>query len=441
MAIWRGVVKEEVRRAAQRIVLDVAERLRTPRNAEEIARRTNQQSSPEIQRQWMPFSTSFGNAGLALLFGQLDRCFPDQGWDRVAHDHLAVAARSLETFPVALPAGIFGGVAGLCFATSYLSRNGERYQHLSRTLDDLLLQETSASTHLPDPPLAGARFRDYDLIVGPSGVAGYLLLQRARTEVAPVLDAILDRLVYLSEWQDSHLRFFILPHMLPTEHHREQFPHGCTDCGLAHGVPGPLAVLSLARIHGVERPGLDIAIRRLAEWVACQRLTDTWGISWPAAVPPSDAGESPNKRISRDAWCYGGPGVARALWSAGNALDDMALQDLALQTIHAVRSRPIWARKIDSPIFCHGVAGLLQVVVRFANDTGDSFFDEMAAELVSQILNLYEPHSAAGFRDIEAYERRVDNPGLLEGAAGIALALLAATTDVEPAWDRLFLLS
>ena len=32
-------------------------------------------------------------------------------------------------------------------------------------------------------------------------------------------------------------------------------------------------------------------------------------------------------------------------------------------------------------------------------------------------------------------------PGLLTGAAGVALALLAAATPVEPAWDRLLLAS
>jgi len=32
-------------------------------------------------------------------------------------------------------------------------------------------------------------------------------------------------------------------------------------------------------------------------------------------------------------------------------------------------------------------------------------------------------------------------PGILEGAAGIALALLAATTPIEPEWDRMLLLS
>jgi hypothetical protein len=31
--------------------------------------------------------------------------------------------------------------------------------------------------------------------------------------------------------------------------------------------------------------------------------------------------------------------------------------------------------------------------------------------------------------------------GLLEGAAGIALVLAAATTSLEPVWDRMFLVS
>lgn len=30
--------------------------------------------------------------------------------------------------------------------------------------------------------------------------------------------------------------------------------------------------------------------------------------------------------------------------------------------------------------------------------------------------------------------------GLLDGAAGVALVLLAVATDVDPSWDRLFLL-
>jgi hypothetical protein len=37
--------------------------------------------------------------------------------------------------------------------------------------------------------------------------------------------------------------------------------------------------------------------------------------------------------------------------------------------------------------------------------------------------------------------RREAAPGLLFGASGVGLALLAASTEIEPSWDRLFLMS
>ena len=44
-------------------------------------------------------------------------------------------------------------------------------------------------------------------------------------------------------------------------------------------------------------------------------------------------------------------------------------------------------------------------------------------------------------RDLEPDGRLVDCVGLIDGAAGVALVLLAASSPVEPAWDRVFLLS
>jgi lantibiotic biosynthesis protein len=109
--------------------------------------------------------------------------------------------------------------------------------------------------------------------------------------------------------------------------------------------------------------------------------------------------------------------------------------------MEAVYRRPIAARQIDSPTFCHGVAGLLQITLRFANDTALPVFTGAAADLIEQLLSAYEPDSVLGYRNWEPSGMRVDHPGLLDGAPGVLLALLAASTDVEPLWDRAFLLS
>ena len=47
----------------------------------------------------------------------------------------------------------------------------------------------------------------------------------------------------------------------------------------------------------------------------------------------------------------------------------------------------------------------------------------------------------SGYRDLKPAGQRIDNPGLLEGSAGVALVLLATATSEEPVWDRILMLS
>jgi hypothetical protein len=79
--------------------------------------------------------------------------------------------------------------------------------------------------------------------------------------------------------------------------------------------------------------------------------------------------------------------------------------------------------------------------MRFASDTGLQEFVEDADWTLEHLLSMFEENSAFGFRDHDHIEGLVDRAGLLEGAAGVALVLLSATSTQEPDWDRIFLLS
>jgi hypothetical protein len=83
----------------------------------------------------------------------------------------------------------------------------------------------------------------------------------------------------------------------------------------------------------------------------------------------------------------------------------------------------------------------LAVALRFANDTGADVFIDGARALVEQLIGSYRPESLLGFRNLEFAGHEVDQPGLLDGAAGVAIVLLAAATSIEPTWNRAFLLS
>jgi hypothetical protein len=261
---------------------------------------------------------------------------------------------------------------------------------------------------------------------------------------------VLHALIALTQEQDGLPRWHTPAHLLMDQKLRSQFPNGNLNCGLAHGIPGPLATLALALSAGIEVDGQAEAVDRLARWLVTHRADDPWGINWPTVialpVPGDETDDVPRKASlmegpSRAAWCYGTPGVARALWLAGHALHAAEYCDLAVSAMEAVYRKPIYARMIDSPLFCHGVAGLLHVTLRFAHDTGLPLFAEAAQVLTAQLLSQYEPDSLVGYRRLEPSGVKVDNPALLDGAGGVVLTLLAAATPVEPALDRLFLLA
>jgi hypothetical protein len=144
--------------------------------------------------------------------------------------------------------------------------------------------------------------------------------------------------------------------------------------------------------------------------------------------------------------------VAAALRLAGEALGDDGYRDLAVAALRAALARTDQGQGVASPTFCHGQAGLLAVTASFARATGDPEFARAvppgdpgfaraATAMAARLLDRFDPATPLGYRDLEAGGRAVDQPGLLTGAPGVALALLGATSPTEPAWGRLFLLA
>jgi lantibiotic modifying enzyme len=432
---WEVLLPDELAARAASLARDVAARLREPDRLATAASSAPRQGGRPAYAAWYPHELARGFAGLAVAWSYYESCFPDEDWGVIGHRHLEMAARAVEEQPH-LPAGLFSGLSGLGFAALSLSGEGRHYRGLLKAIDDVLLPRARALADRISGRESGCSVHDFDLISGLTGVGTYLLSRRAAARSA-TLRRVLTSLVHLARDRDPPA-WHTPPHLLQEEI-RQRYPRGNLNCGLAHGIPGPLALFALAELNGVHVEGTADSIDRIASWLADHRLDDAWGVNWPTAVPiePNGAGSGP----SRAAWCYGNPGIARSLWLAGQVRNRAAYRELAIAAMESVYRRPPSARRIDSPTFCHGVAGLLQITLRFAHDTGLPLFRDAAANLAEQLFAAHEPDSLLGYRTVEADGRTVDQVGLLDGAAGVALVLLAAASPMEPTWDRLFLLA
>lgn len=439
--LWQSFLSDSLSTSARNAALLIAEQMRDPEFVSETAILTSQRSI--YPPGWLATCLANGDAGVAMMYGYLGNCFPDQGWDTLAQAYLRRAAAATQHAQLAFP-GLFAGTAGMAAAISTLNNNGQRYRkildRLHTGLCTQVLQRNWQRTFVQREQ-NGVADSDYDVVSGASGVLAYLVSIEAPNDlVLSAVAALLRYLLWLAEPGQPYSleRWYVPPALLATDRHREQYPQGSFNCGLAHGIPGPLAALALTWLSGYRYPGLSEAIAYLSEWLLEHGLTDDWGINWPAAVP-FEASASPEKwrevEPTRGAWCYGSPGVTRSLALAGQALEDKHISQIALEAIEAVLRRPPEKLFLPSPTLCHGTAGLLQICLHFANESQSLLVKEHITLLTEHILDAFDPAATFSFYDRDE-EQPLDQPAWLTGSAGTAMTLLSAATTTFPIWDR-----
>ncbi len=86
---------------------------------------------------------------------------------------------------------------------------------------------------------------EYDVISGLSGAGRYFLSISENLEVLKRLKLILEYCISLVKpvqiMEETVLGWYIAPKNLFTNEDRRKYPKGSFNCGLAHGIVGPLA--------------------------------------------------------------------------------------------------------------------------------------------------------------------------------------------------------
>ncbi|MBB5998747.1 lanthionine synthetase C family protein [Streptomonospora salina] len=378
---------------------------------------------------WHAQSLSKGAAGVAVLHGLRAQAGLTSA-DRV-HDWLVAASR--EPVAAAGGAGLWYGAPALAFSLSHAAP--ERYPRhqtrLHRAVEQLLasrLEGARARLHSGLPPSSS----EFDLVRGATGVGAYLL---HRAPQSPELRAVLRYLVRLTaplpapESAEVALPGWWIRESL-SGHRANGVEDGHADLGMAHGVTGPLALLSHTMRAGVTVHGQAEAIDTIAAWLERWRRTGPAGPWWPEHLTfgelQTDVVDQAGPR--RPSWCYGTPGIARALQLAGLALGDRVRQEQAETAFHRCLSDPAQRAQLVDPAVCHGWAGVLATTWHAAADARFAPLADHLPRLQDTLLH-EATHGAAPL-----------GPGLIEGRAGIAATLHCLTTGAG-GWETCLLIA
>ncbi|MBO3682832.1 lanthionine synthetase C family protein [Streptomyces sp. NEAU-YJ-81] len=373
-----------------------------------------------------------GQAGTLLRRAVLARS--DSAWE-AAHR----TARVISTQPVtAHPdhASLYCGAPALAYAL-HTARH-PAYRSALETLDETVaglvsVKLTAARERMTTgrPP----RMREYDLINGLTGLGAYLLHRRTRPELLEYVLRYIVRLLLQPVTVDGRAAPGWWTSDSPNGRPDQAWPYGHGNFGLAHGVAGPVALLALC-----VRAGFRVPRQQQALVHAC-RLLEQWsssvpagGTAWPETITAErwHQGPAPSTTPGRPSWCYGTPGIARALQLAALACDRPSGRRHAEHALAACLTDSSQLDSLGDATVCHGWAGLALVVATTAADAAPG------SPLPGQVPLLRDRLAA----HVDQHPM-TDTAGLLTGSDGVLLTLhtLTPARPVAPTWTTCLLLN
>ncbi|MFI5617460.1 lanthionine synthetase C family protein [Streptomyces sp. NPDC051567] len=369
-------------------------------------------------------SLAKGPAGVALW--HIEQALTGTGGWEPVKAWLSAATRAEVT--AADSACLTYGAPALAFVLHAAGADGQdRYRTARDQLDvatTALAHRRVAAAHARIRGGEPAAFAEYDLLHGLTGIGVHLL---HHTPGDDALAAVLSYLVALTRplavdgetlpgWWCAH------------DPRRLHAPGGHANFGMAHGITGPFALLAQALRRGAVVDGQREAVATVTAWFDRWQQHDDHGLWWPETITRQEvvAGRPQVTGTGRPSWCYGTPGITRALQLAAIATADIGRQEAAENALAACLSDERQLAHLADAGLCHGTAGLFQTTWRAARDARTPILGAAARRLA----------------DTFAGQRAFEDTAFLEGAAGQALAQATALHDRAPAsrWDACLLI-
>jgi len=397
---WRPILTgDDAERAAQAI-RDIEVSLRALYETES---RSSVHGVPE-------FSLAFGAAGVALLFvtlASIRGCGSDTSTGEAVLSH-SIAGAEIHARSV----GLYHGLAGV----------GWVIQRALALSDEVDAEDPNASidealTAWLIHPIART---ECDVISGLVGVGVYSIGRPNQPAAKTCLQLILSNLAACAPpvgelWQG------LLAAGYARRYSHRNYQNAL---GLAHGVAGIASFLARAFVSGYDDSETEDLIRRSVTW-----LVDH--------TPASD--HSDRSIHGRLSWCWGDLGVALAILRVSQALSESDIENHALGLARSCAVvEPLDA--FPDACLCHGTAGTGHLFNRLYQSTGDEIFRLAAIKWLQRTLDMRRGKEGIGgysfVSDIDGDASRAPTPGFLRGASGVALALSAGISSLEPEWDQ-----
>lgn len=324
--------------------------------------------------------------------------------------------------------GSYKGIGNIAFSLSILNDKGMKLAQFQTYFDDLIEEYYESHISLyyekPTAPIL------YDTIYGLSGLLNYYLDNRKDQKCT--IEGLMKYLISLTGKNESGIINYFIMELPPYAiNGSESVPY--LDFGMAHGILGPLIVMSKAKNQGFYADGIDEAIQILFNLYQDYTVqAENKILKFPVQLGVKEYEEKTAKRLSFNCgWCYGNGSIVLGLMRSAQYCGSGDEYEYYKEALLNILYEPIEQQGLDEPIICHGYASVLMLQMSAYFQTNDIRFLETLDKNVYIALKCHEEYWGKT-------EYRTEY-SMLEGANGVMLALLK-TMGVEIVSNRLLLL-
>lgn len=325
-----------------------------------------------------------------------------------------------------LPVTLYSGISGAALAAYIIDEAkgqleaNERYDEVQKVLVKVLSNNPASM--------------NFDHISGIVGVGAYCHAVSTLPWAKDVLNMAIQCLSERALWDANGCYWQTAVEWLPYERIAEKRP--VINLGLAHGVPGVIALLASAERDGFLESEDRILLTAASGWLVSQLASIDGRLTVSSMADDSHE--------ARTAWCYGSPGVAYTLALAGSALKDNKLIQVAYQLLYdGVVGRSLESLGLSELTLCHGYSGVAHMIKRTMT------IMEKEGKSCSYLYKIMDSLYLKSLEDLErtlfeteSSNNKGKNPkyfDILEGASGVTLALLEVDAVRPRPWEALLL--
>lgn len=337
--------------------------------------------------------------------------------------------------------GFYNGLAEIDMAVHYINKKTGAYSNFSKILHNKFINNAYNYLNFCMSNFENLQVTHYDLVYGLSGIGESVLCRDELTDQDyNLLKDISMYLVILSSekiiYEKVNIpRFHIKSKNQIRDDEKEDFPQGNLNFGLAHGMLAPMIFMAKSKERGITIHKQTESIYRLYEQYEFFKSSIDGISHWPTQLSTEDydVGKiGSDYRLRRASWCYGTAGISRGLHLVGKSVNDIDIESSALENLKSLAKLNVKEYLLNSPTFCHGLAGLLAIFNIMYYETKDTIFKEGVEKVLTELIKMYDKESKYGFI---AFDEAIINDKVeivtsesldaLEGTSGVISTLIS----------------